>query len=198
MPQGPLAALTGREVLTMIIVGRDVGYGDTKCVTARGTDVFPSVVGEWRAPGFRFGAGLEGIGRSDGIEGVTMDGRSYTVRERALRLAHWRFVGLSLRRGALHVGDDTVPLGALLEPWLERHAEAIVSHARMLWGERARGLARLWVTGGGGPVLGSRLQALAPHAEIVPHARLQNAMGYFRYGQRLQRELDGRTDAVSA
>ena len=49
MPQGPLAALTGREVLTMIIVGRDVGYGDTKCVTARGTDVFPSVGGEWRA-----------------------------------------------------------------------------------------------------------------------------------------------------
>jgi plasmid segregation protein ParM len=360
MPQGPLATLTGWEVLTMMIVGLDVGFGYTKCVTARGTDVFPSVVGEWSSGGFRLGAGLGSLGRPDGIEGVTVDGRSYTVGERALRLAHRRFVGLSrswvdgaefrvlaltalvrtlehpgepvtlvtglpvadvephgetlrrqlegthelqlepggrvwrvtigrvrvlpqplgtvlaqlldprgqlagpeglqvrvgvldvgfrttdyftldglavvpahcltrntrmadllldlgrevyrrwgveqdphaldepLRRGALHVGGDTVSLGALLEPWLDRHAEAIVAHARMLWGEGARGLARLWVTGGGGAVLGSRLQALASHAEIVPHARLQNAMGYFRYGQRLQRELNGMRDPVSA
>jgi hypothetical protein len=38
-------------------------------------------------------------------------------------------------------------------------------------------------------LLGSRLQALAPHAEVVRHARLQNAIEYFRYGQRLHGEV---------
>jgi hypothetical protein len=39
-----------------------------------------------------------GTGRhqsADGIEAVTVDGRRYAVGERALRLAHRRFVGLS-------------------------------------------------------------------------------------------------------
>jgi len=333
-----------------MIVGLDVGFGYTKRVTAGGTDVFPSVVGEWRPSGFRLGTGLDGAGRPAGIEGVTVDGRSYAVGERALRFAHRRFVGLSRQwvdgaafrvlaltalarglerpgervtivtglpvedvephgatlrrqlegdhavqlepggrawgvtiarvhvlpqplgtvlaqlldprgqlggpdglearvgvldvgfrttdyftldglevvpahcltrntgmadllldlgrevyrrwgvevdphaldepvlRGALQIGGDAVPLGAILEPWLDRHAEAIAAHARMLWGDGTRGLARLWVTGGGGALLGSRLQALAPHAEIVRHARLQNAVGYFRYGQRLPYE----------
>ena len=78
-----------------MIVGLDVGFGYTKRVTAAGTDVFPSVVGEWRADGFRLGAGLNGADQLGGIEGVTVDGRSYAVGERALRLAHRRFVGLS-------------------------------------------------------------------------------------------------------
>jgi plasmid segregation protein ParM len=343
-----------------MIVGLDVGFGYTKRVTARGTDVFPSVVGEWRPGGFQLGAGLEGAARPDGIEGVTVDGRGYAVGERALRLAHRRFVGLSRQwmdspafrvlaltalarglehvgervtlvtglpvedvephgaalrrqlegdhamqlepghrawrvtigrvhvlpqplgtvlaqlldprgqlvgperldarigvldvgfrttdyftldglevvpascltrntgmadvlldlgrevyrrwgvevdphaldepvlRGALRIGGETVTLGAILEPWLDRHAEAIAAHARMLWGDGARGLARLWVTGGGGALLGSRLQALAPHAELVRHARLQNAVGYFRYGQRLPRELGVMPDRVPA
>ena len=78
-----------------MIVGLDVGFGYTKRVTAGGTDLFPSVVGEWSPGGFRLGAGLDGAGRPDGIEGLTVDGRSYAVGERALRLAHRRFVGLS-------------------------------------------------------------------------------------------------------
>jgi plasmid segregation protein ParM len=334
-----------------MIVGLDVGFGYTKRVTAGSTDVFPSVVGEWRPGGFQLRAGLDSAGRTDGFEGVTVEGRSYAVGERALRLAPRRFVGLSRQwiesaafrvlavtalargaerpgqrvilvtglpvedvephgavlrrqlegdhevrlepggrawrvsigrvhvlpqplgtvlaqlldptgqlagpaglearvgvldvgfrttdyftldglevvpahcltrntgmadvlldlgrevyrrwgvevdphaldepvlRGTLQIGGGTVPLAAILDPWLDRHADAIVAHARMLWGDGARGLTRLWVTGGGGALLGSRLQTLAPHAEVVRHARLQNAVGYFRYGQRLQREL---------
>ena len=330
-----------------MIIGLDVGFGYTKRVMGGSTDVFPSVVGEWRPGGFRLGGGLDGTARPGAIEGVTVDGRSYAVGERALRLAHRRFVGLSRQwmegaafrvlavtalarglersgervtlvtglpvadvephgaalrrqlegdhevrlepggrawrvtvgrvhilpqplgtvlaqlldprgqlagpeglearvgvldvgfrttdyftldglevvpassltrntgmadllldlgrevyrrwgvevdphgldepalRGALRIGGEAVPLGPILDPWLDRHAEAIAAHARMLWGDGARGLARLWVTGGGGALLGSRLQALAPHAEFVRHARLQNAVGYCRYGQRL-------------
>jgi plasmid segregation protein ParM len=343
-----------------MIIGLDVGFGYTKRVMASGTDVFPSVVGEWRPVGFRVGAGLDGGERPDAIEGVTVDGRSYAVGERALRLAHRRFVGLSRQwmdsaafrvlaltalarglervgehvtlvtglpledvephgatlrrqlegdhevrlepggrtwrvsigrvhvlpqplgtvlaqlldprgqlagpegletrvgvldvgfrttdyftldglevvpascltrntgmadllldlgrevyrrwgveldphaldepvlRGVLRIGGETVALGAILDPWLDRHAEAIAAHARMLWGDGARGLARLWVTGGGGTLLGSRLQALAPHADLVRHARLQNAVGYFRYGQRLAREFAVTPDRVPA
>ncbi len=343
-----------------MIVGLDVGFGYTKRATASGTDVFPSVVGDWRAGVFRLGAGLEGARPADGIEGITVGGRSYAVGERALRLAHRRFVGLSRRwmdsaafrvlalaalargrerpgehvvlvtglpvedvephgatvrrqlegahdvrlepggrawrvtidpvhvlpqplgtvlaqlldsrghlaaqdglgarvgvldvgfrttnyftldglelvpagcltrntgmadllldlgrevyrrwgvevdphaldepvlRGALHVGGEAVALGPILDPWLDRHAEAIAAHARMLWGDGARGLSRLWVTGGGGALLGSRLQALAPHVELVRHARLQNAVGYFRYGQRLHADPDVTVGRVPA
>jgi hypothetical protein len=78
-----------------MIVGLDVSFGYTKHVTAGGTDVFPSVVGEWRPGGFQLGAGLDGTSRPNGIEAVTVDGRRYAVGERALRLAHRRFVGLS-------------------------------------------------------------------------------------------------------
>src|SRR5262249_24363628 len=70
-------------------------------------------------------------------------------------------------RGLLRIGGETVQLGTILEPLLDRHAEAIAAHARMRWGDGARGQARLWVTGGGGALLGSRLQGLALHAEIV-------------------------------
>ena len=80
-----------------MIVGLDVGFGYTKRVTAAGTDVFPSVVGEWRADGFRLGARLNGADQLGRIEGVTVEGRSYAVGERALRLAHRRFVGLHRR-----------------------------------------------------------------------------------------------------
>ena len=60
-------------------------------------------------------------------------------------------------------------------PWLDRPPRPS-RRTRGCSGATARGLARLWVTGGGA-LLGSRLQALA--AELVRHARLQNAVGYF-------------------
>jgi plasmid segregation protein ParM len=341
-----------------MLVGLDVGFGYTKTVTAAAVDVYPSVVGEWSPGAIRLGADLDG-GRDARVpEAVGLDGRSYVVGERALRVAHRRFVGLSrewmaqptfrvlalaalhrvlgdsghtvtvitglpvedvephgdtvrrqldgrheLRlepdarrwtvtiegvhvlpqplgtvlarcldntgqvvdptgldarvgvldvgfrttdyftlegldvlparcltrntgmadllldlgrevyrrwgvevdphaldeatlRGVLRVGAGEVRLGPILDPWLDRHAEAIAAHARMLWGDQARGLGRLWITGGGGAVLGSRLAALAPHAELVRHARLQNAIGYFRYGTRLVRagETPARVD----
>ena len=330
-----------------MLVALDVGFGYTKTVTTAGVDVSLSVVGEWTPGAFRLGADLDGGRDARGPEAVGLDGRTYVVGERALRVAHRRFVGLSrewmaqptfrvlaltalhrvlgesgqaatvvtglpvedvephgdtvrrqleglheLRlepdarrwtvtiesvhvlpqplgtvlaqcldtrgqvvdpagldarggvldvgfrttdyftleglevlparcltrntgmadllldlgrevyrrwgvevdphaldeaalRGVLRVGGGEVRLGPVLDPWLDRHAEAIAAHARMLWGDQARGLGRLWITGGGGAVLGSRLAALAPHAEVVQHARLQNAVGYFRYGQRL-------------
>jgi len=332
-----------------VIVGLDVGFGYTKIVTTAGVDISPSVVGEWTPGAFRLEADLRDGREARALEAVALDGRPYVVGERALRVAHRRFVGLSrewmaeatfrvlaltalyrvlgeagqmvtlvtglpvedvdphgdsvrrqlegahkLRlepdgrswtvtiervhvlpqplgtllaqsldsrghvadpaafegrvgildvgfrttdyftldglevlparcltrntgmadllldlsreiyrrwgvevdphaldeatlRGVLRIGGTEVRLGPVLDPWLDRHGEAIAAHGRMLWGDQARGLGRLWITGGGGAVLGSRLTALAPHAEVVRHARIQNAVGYFRYGTRLLR-----------
>src|SRR5581483_7172840 len=78
-----------------MLVALDVGFGYTKTVTAGGVDVCPSVVGEWTPGAFRVGADL-GDGRDARVpEAVAFEGRTYVVGERALRVAHRRFVGLS-------------------------------------------------------------------------------------------------------
>ena len=332
-----------------MIVGLDVGFGYTKIATQAGVDITPSVVGEWTPGGFRLAADLDDGRDARAPEAVTLDGYTYVVGDRALRVAHRRFVGLSrewmaeptfrvlalaalhrvlgeagqmvtlvtglpvedvdphgdsvrrllegsheLRlepdgrwwtvtiervhvlpqplgtvlaqgldsrgqvtdraafdgrvgvldvgfrttdyftldglevlparcltrntgmvdllldlsreayrrwgverdphaldeatlRGVFQIGGAEVRLGPVFDPWLDRHADAIAAHARALWGDQARGLRRLWITGGGGAVLASRLTALASHAAVVRHARIQNAVGYFRYGLRLAR-----------
>jgi hypothetical protein len=66
------------------------------------------------------------------------------------------------------IGSESVPLGGIIEPWLDQHAEAIAAHARMLWGDGARDLARVWVTGGGGELLGSRPSRPTPSSSATP------------------------------
>ena len=78
-----------------MIVGLAVGSGDTETVTAAGVDVALSVVGEWTPGVFRLGADLDGGRDVRGPEAVGLDGRTDVVGERALRVAHRRFVGLS-------------------------------------------------------------------------------------------------------
>src|SRR5262245_36671492 len=78
-----------------MLVALDVGFGYTKAVTAAGVDVGPSVVGEWTPGTFRLGADLDGARDARAPDAVGLDGRAYVVGERALRVAHRRFVGLS-------------------------------------------------------------------------------------------------------
>ncbi len=80
-------------------------------------------------------------------------------------------------RKTLPVGARAVDITGIVEPLLDRHAEAILAHGRMLWGDEARGLQVLWMTGGGAQLLGARLQQLAPHAALVANASIQNAVG---------------------
>ena len=119
-----------------MIVGLDVGFGYTKRVTAAGTDVFPSVVGEWRADGFRLGARLNGADQPGRIEGVTVEGRSYAVGERALRLAHRRFVGLH-RRWMDSAAFRVLALAALARG-LERRGSASSSSPAFPWRTSSR------------------------------------------------------------
>ena len=91
-------------------------------------------------------------------------------------------------RKTLPVGARTVDITGIVEPLLDRHAEAILAHGRMLWGDEARGLQVLWMTGGGAQLLGARLQQLAPHATLVANATIQNAVGYYRFGCHLVKQ----------
>ena len=91
-------------------------------------------------------------------------------------------------RKKLPVGSRTIDITSIVEPLLDRHAEAILAHGRMLWGDEARGLHVLWMTGGGAQLLDARLQQLAPHATLVANARIQNAVGYYRFGCHLAKQ----------
>ena len=73
-----------------MLIGLDIGFGYTKTVTPYGLHVFPSVVGDWTPGAFRIGGGLE----HRGAEALVVDGRPWLIGERALRVAHRRFVGL--------------------------------------------------------------------------------------------------------
>ncbi len=88
-----------------------------------------------------------------------------------------------LRRTITLSGQD-IRIQDLLDPLLEDHAKAIVSHATMLWG-RGQALHAILVTGGGAELLGQHLLPLGPHVRVVPNARFQNAIGYYRYGRRV-------------
>jgi hypothetical protein len=78
-----------------VIVGLDIGFGYTKTVTGAGVDVSPSVVGEWTPGAFRLEAELREGRDAREPEAVGLGERTYVVGERALRVAHRRFVGLS-------------------------------------------------------------------------------------------------------
>src|SRR5206468_12077457 len=79
-------------------------------------------------------------------------------------------------RKKLPVGSRTIDITSIVAPLLDRHAEAILAHGRMLWGDEARGLQVLWTTGGGAQVLDARPQQLAPRARLVANARLHDAL----------------------
>jgi plasmid segregation protein ParM len=163
--------LTGPEGLEARVGVLDVGFRTTDYFTLDGLEVVPAHC----------------LTRNTGMADLLLDVGREVYRRWGVEVDP-HALDEPVLRGVLRIGGTLLPLGTILEPWLDRHAEAILAHARMLWGDGARGLARVWVTGGGGALLGSRLEALAPHAEIVRHARLQNAVGYFRYGQRLHHE----------
>jgi plasmid segregation protein ParM len=164
-PRGQIVDPAGLDARGGVL---DVGFRTTDYFTLEGLEVLPARC----------------LTRNTGMADLLLDLGRVVYRRWGVEVDPHALDEAALR-GVLRVGGGEVRLGPVLDPWLDRHAEAIAAHARMLWGDQARGLGRLWITGGGGAVLGSRLAALAPHAEVVPHARLQNAVGYFRYGQRL-------------
>ncbi len=146
----------------------DVGFRTTDYFTLEGFEVLPA----------------QCLTRPTGMADLWLELSRELYRQHGLALDPHALDAPALA-GTLQVAGRTVDLTRTLAPLLDRQAEAIAAHARMLWGDEARGLARLWLTGGGAQLLGPRLCRLAPHARLVATPRLGNALGYYRYGRRL-------------
>jgi plasmid segregation protein ParM len=87
-------------------------------------------------------------------------------------------------RGFIKLAGRRVDITDLVGGIAERHAGAILAHARMIWGEGAQLLDRLLLTGGGAVTL-KAIRSMAPHAELVGNPRMANAIGYYRYAVHL-------------
>lgn len=157
--------LTDARLVEMRIGVLDVGFRTSDYFTLQGFEVIPA----------------QCLTRNTGIAELLLDlsreiGSRYGVETDPHALND------VVLRKTLFVGSRTIDISGSIEPLLDRHAEAILAHARMLWGDEARGLHVVWMTGGGAQLLGARLQHLAPHATLVTNPRIQNAVGYYRFG----------------
>jgi len=79
---------------------------------------------------------------------------------------------------------ETVDLGAIVTETLQPMADQVVAQAGQLWNGAAR-LAAILVTGGGALLLGPQIRARFRHARIVDDPIFANALGYWKFAQRL-------------
>lgn len=79
-----------------------------------------------------------------------------------------------------------VDLRAVVEDALAPMAEQVIAEATQLW-NGAAGLERIHVTGGGAILLGDRIKAHFPHARVVSDPVWANALGFWRFAQRVGR-----------
>lgn len=79
---------------------------------------------------------------------------------------------------------ETVDLGGIIEDILEPLAEQIVAEASQLWNGGAT-LDRILLTGGGALLLGTHVRRHFRHAQVVDDPIFANALGYWRFAQRL-------------
>lgn len=162
-------AVVNHEAATGRIGVLDVGFRTCDYFTLQGYDLVPA----------------ECLTRNTGMADLLLDVGREIGRRWGLEVDPHDLDDAVLR-GQIRVAGERVNIGAITGPLLERHAEAILAHARMIWGDGARRLDALWLTGGGAIVLPA-LRALASHAAVVPNPRIANAVGYYRYGIRAAR-----------
>jgi plasmid segregation protein ParM len=147
----------------------DVGFRTSDFFTLQGFDVVEA----------------ECFTRNTGAAQIMMELSRVIAREHGLELDP-HAVDEAVLRGTIDVAGEARPLRHLVASLLDRHAEAIIAHATMCWGDQAKGLRRVYLTGGGAQLLGERLLRLGPHAKLVARPGLHNAEGYFRFARRLR------------
>lgn len=149
----------------------DIGFRTSDYFTLHGFEVIPG----------------ECLTRNSGMAELTLDVSREIGKRYGVEIDPHAMNDSVLRR-TVKIADKQVDISATVDSLLDRHADAIAAHARMLWGDQARSLEVLWLTGGGAQLLGARLQQIAPHAKLVANSRIQNALGYYRFGCRLSRQ----------
>lgn len=86
-------------------------------------------------------------------------------------------------RQAKYYGEP-VDLTPVIDAALAPMTEKVIAEATQLW-NGAAGLDTILVTGGGALLLGPELCNHFPHAQIVPEPLWANALGFWRFAQRL-------------
>jgi hypothetical protein len=79
-----------------------------------------------------------------------------------------------------------VDLGLVVDAALEPMADQVIAQATQLWNSGA-GLDAILVSGGGALLLGPYIKRHFRHARVVGDAVFANALGYWRFAQRLER-----------
>jgi len=82
---------------------------------------------------------------------------------------------------------DTVDLGPIVDQSLEPMAEQVIAQATQLWNGGAS-LKAILVSGGGALLLGPYIQQRFRHAHVVSDPVYANALGYWRFAQRIARQ----------
>jgi PRTRC genetic system protein D len=82
---------------------------------------------------------------------------------------------------------DTVDLSPIVEETLEPLAEQVLAEASRLWNVGAT-LDTILVTGGGALLLGPAVQRHFRHARVVEDPVFANALGYWRFAERVARQ----------
>jgi len=90
-----------------------------------------------------------------------------------------------IARKVRYYGDD-VDLRGIVEDTLRPLAKQVLAEATRLWNGGAT-LDRILVAGGGALLLGSYIEEHFPHAQVIPDPVFANALGFWRFGQRVWR-----------
>lgn len=77
-----------------------------------------------------------------------------------------------------------VDLGSVIDAMLEPMGDQVIAQATQLW-NGAAGLQAILVAGGGALLLGPYLTRAFPHVRVVDNPVFANALGYWRFAQRL-------------
>jgi len=100
-----------------------------------------------------------------------------------LELRDHRLMEAVVARQVTYYGQ-VVELGPAVDGALEPMADQVLAQAGQLW-NGAAGLAAILVTGGGALLLGPRLKAHFRHARVVDEPVYANALGYWKFAQRI-------------
>ncbi len=85
--------------------------------------------------------------------------------------------------GKIAVFTEKHSIAPILEPILQAVGNRIASAIPNSWGENARKINPLLITGGGASSIGPYLAEDYPHLKIIENSALANVRGYLRYGK---------------
>jgi plasmid segregation protein ParM len=100
-----------------------------------------------------------------------------------LELRDHQVIDAIVKRHVKYFGAP-VDLGKVIDAMLEPMGDQVIAQATQLWNGTA-GLEAILVAGGGALLLGPYLARAFPHVRVVDNPVFANALGYWRFAQRL-------------